>query len=288
MDTCGPPETGDDTDASAAEVSGNRSVREHPHTAGRILPVDGGGLSLDGATPVPEDAGEVTRVLGPGADPFVATLVKAIRIAQIEAGYTQSNIEAIRVQENVTVLFTDLVRSTRLATRMGDESADHLLRRHLSTLHRAIISTGGTEVKRHGDGVMAVFSTASAALECAVQMQRDVDIDNRASVRPLGLRVGLSGGEVIREGTDYFGDPVVEAARLCSSASSGKILASQVVKAVAGRRAGYPYRALGFVELKGLPEPLDTFEVGWDPTPGHSAMPRPSLDGTAVTTKRDS
>ena len=117
---------------------------------------------------------------------------------------------------------------------------------------------------------MAVFSTASAALECAVQMQRDVDIDNRASVRPLGLRVGLSGGEVIREGTDYFGDPVVEAARLCSSASSGKILASQVVKAVAGRRAGYPYRALGFVELKGLPEPLDaTFEVGWDPTPGH-------------------
>ena len=37
MDTCGPPETGDDTDASAAEFSGNRSVREHPHTAGRFF-----------------------------------------------------------------------------------------------------------------------------------------------------------------------------------------------------------------------------------------------------------
>ena len=89
----------------------------------------------------------------------------------------------------------------------------------------------------------------------------------------------------------YFGKaPTISETRLwkrlaCALGLERKDIGSQVVKAVAGRRAGYPYRALGFVELKGLPEPLDTFEVGWDPTPGHSAMPRPSLDGTAVTTK---
>ena len=200
--------------------------------------------------------------------------MKAIRIAQVEAEYAKSNLGGVPIQENVILLFTDLVGWTQLATRIGPDSADDVLNRHFSILHQAIISTGGTEVKRLRDGVMAVFSTASSALDCAVRMQREVDADNRASVHPLGLRVGLSGGEVIRQGAEYFGDPVVEAARLCASASSGKILVSQVVKSVAGRRVRFPYRVIGSVELRGLPEPLYTFEVGWSPMPGHAAASR--------------
>jgi class 3 adenylate cyclase len=147
-------------------------------------------------------------------------------------------------------------------------------------------------VKNLGDGSMVVFSNASTALSCAVAMQRDVDRDNCVSGHPLGLRVGVSGGEVTREGGDYFGDPVVEAARLCACATSGKILAARVVRDMAGRRAPYPYRALGRLELKGLHEPLETFEVGWEPgredrvtsTPAsHHASPRRLASSTPST-----
>ena len=64
---------------------------------------------------------------------------------------------------------------------------------------------------------MVVFGSASAALACGVAMQQGVERDNRDRDHAMGLRVGLSGGEVTREDDDYFGDPVVEAARLCAA-----------------------------------------------------------------------
>ena len=167
--------------------------------------------------------------------------------------------------ENVTILFTDLVGSTELASELAPEVADELRRAHFAVLRKAIASCGGTEVKNLGDGLMVLLPTASAGLSCAVHMQQDVDLDNRSSEQRLGLRVGISCGESTREGDDYFGDPVIEAARLCARAVGGQILASELVRAMAGRRAPYPFRALGPIELKGLSEPLETFEVEWTP-----------------------
>ena len=172
------------------------------------------------------------------------------------------------------MLFTDLVGWTNEASRVWPETADELRRCHFSMLRQAIVVTGGTEVKQLGDGIMVAFSTASAALSCAVTMQRSVDHDNRDSGHPLGLRIGLSGGEATREGTDFFGDPVIEAARLCSCASGGEILVSEIVKSMAGRRVRYHYRALGGLDLKGLPEPLETFEVAWEPRSEHAVPTR--------------
>ena len=96
-------------------------------------------------------------------------------------------------------------------------------------------------------------------------MQQAVDRDNASAERPLGLRVGLSAGEVIREADDYFGDPVIEAARLCAQADGGQILAADLVRAMAGRRSPHAFSSLGELELKGLPEPIETLEVGWEP-----------------------
>jgi len=167
--------------------------------------------------------------------------------------------------ENVAVLFTDLVGSTELAFGVEPDVADRLRQTHFSALRRAIAASGGTEVKNLGDGLMVVFATASSALSCAVAMQQEVDRENRQSGRSLGLRVGLSGGEATREGDDYFGDPVVEAARLCARAVGGQIVASELVRAMAGRRSQLVFRSLGQLELKGLPEPVDAVEVGWEP-----------------------
>ena len=116
--------------------------------------------------------------------------------------------------ENVTVLFTDMVGSTALASSLSPDSADELRREHFSILRQAVAEAGGTEVKNLGDGLMVVFGSASASLSCAVGMQQGVERDNRGREQSVGLRVGLSIGEVSREDDDYFGDPVIEAARL--------------------------------------------------------------------------
>ncbi len=163
------------------------------------------------------------------------------------------------------MLFTDLVGSTELASTLSPESADELRRKHFSALRQAIATSGGSEVKNLGDGLMVVFASASAALGCAVAMQQAVDRDNAEAPRPLGLRVGLSAGEATRETDDYFGDPVIEAARLCARAEAGRILASDLVRAMAGRRSSHVFVPLGAFELKGLPEAIETLEVGWEP-----------------------
>jgi class 3 adenylate cyclase/tetratricopeptide (TPR) repeat protein len=168
--------------------------------------------------------------------------------------------------ENVTVLFTDLVGSTALSSSVSPDEADELRREHFAVLRQAIAASGGTEVKNLGDGLMVVFGAASVALGCAVAMQQGVERDNRTRNRNLGLRIGLSVGEVSREeGSDYFGDPVVEAARLCAECASGQILAADVVRLMAGRRSRHECRPIGELELKGLPDPVATVEVAWEP-----------------------
>ena len=166
--------------------------------------------------------------------------------------------------ENVAILFTDIVGSTELSQSLSPLAADEVRRTHFSILRQAIAETGGAEVKNLGDGMMAVFPSASAALDCGVAMQQGVDRDNRGREHTVGLRVGLSGGEVSREDDDYFGDPVVEAARLCAQCESGQVLAADVVRAMAGRRSRHECRSLGELELKGLPDPVETVEVIWE------------------------
>jgi class 3 adenylate cyclase len=147
--------------------------------------------------------------------------------------------------ENVTVLFTDMVGSTALAWSVIPEAADELRRQHAAILRRAVAETGGTEVKNLGDGLMVVFGSASAALTCAVAMQQGIERDNRGREQLVGLRVGLSAGEVSHEGGDYFGDSVIEAARLCARCESGQVLAAEIVRLIAGRRSRQECRSIG-------------------------------------------
>ncbi len=167
--------------------------------------------------------------------------------------------------EHVTVLFTDMVGSTALAAGMSPVEADGLRRKHFSLLRQAIAATGASEVKNLGDGLMVVSPLASAGLECAVFMQQAVDAHNRSASPAVGLRVGVSCGEVTREGDDYFGDAVVEAARLCSRAHSGQVLVAALARAAAGRRSTHTLVALGELELKGLPDPIEVYELAWEP-----------------------
>ncbi len=168
--------------------------------------------------------------------------------------------------ESVTILFTELAGSTEPGATSPLESADDVRKAHFASLRRLIAGCDGTEVKIVGDGVMVAFSASSRAVSCAVAMQQLVEAENRRAAHDLRLRIGLSSGEATHEADDYFGDPVVEAARLCARALDGQILAAQLVQAMAGRRSPHTFRPVGELELKGLREPLPTVEVEWEPS----------------------
>jgi len=155
----------------------------------------------------------------------------------------------------VALLFTDLVRSTELLARLGDDAADELRRRHFAGLRQAVAASGGEEVKSLGDGLMVSFTSPVAALSCAVAMQGSVEESG------LELRVGVHAGEPIREESDLFGAAVVVAKRLCDTAQGGQILTSQLVVDLVGGRGTFRFRPLGPVALKGLPEPVRTVAV---------------------------
>lgn len=174
--------------------------------------------------------------------------------------------------EQLAIVFTDMVGSTELSQAYTPDDAEAIRRQHYAILRQAVTEFGGSEVKNLGDGLMIVFGSASAALSCAVSMQQGVDLDNRREQRAIGLRVGISAGEVVRADDDYFGDCVVEAARLCGLCEGGQVLAADVVRLMAGRRNTHECRPVGALTLKGLHTPVDAMEVMW---------PRLELSGAA-------
>src|SRR5215510_15048286 len=98
--------------------------------------------------------------------------------------------------ETVTVVFTDLVGSTELASRLGHGAYEALRHDHFTALRKAVAEHGGTEVKTTGDGLMLRFDSAASAIACAVAMQQSTDgAIQRIDGAPLQIRIGVSSGE---------------------------------------------------------------------------------------------
>lgn len=146
----------------------------------------------------------------------------------------------------VVICFTDIVGSTALQQRVGDDAFDTMRRAHFDLLTREVSAQGGELVKNLGDGAMIAFAGASDAVTAAVNIQRAVEaVARRQGADRITIRVGISAGDAVQEGDDWFGAPVVEGARLCSAASDGQILVSQVVRLLAGSRGGHEFRTVG-------------------------------------------
>jgi len=171
----------------------------------------------------------------------------------------------------VTILFSDVEGSSRLATERGDETARELLRAQEELVRGQITQHSGHEVKSLGDGFMVAFASARKAVACAVGIQRALEEWNagvgahgRAPLRePLRLRIGLNAGEVIHEERDLFGAAVNAAARIAAKADGSQILVSETVKALLGPAKDVQFADRGRFRLKGFPERWRLFEVIW-------------------------
>ena len=129
-------------------------------------------------------------------------------------------------------------------------------------MREALKAHRGSEVKTMGDGFMASFSSATKALECAITMQRAFAEHNESAEEPIKVRIGLNAGEPIAEDEDLFGTAVNLAARICSQAEAGQILAPIVVRELAAGKQ-FMFADLGETELRGFEDPVRLYELRW-------------------------
>jgi class 3 adenylate cyclase len=155
-----------------------------------------------------------------------------------------------------TVLFTDIVDSTRRASDLGDRRWRDLLDEHDRIIQRGIDRHRGRKVKSLGDGVLATFDGPGRAIRCACQV--------REAVRPLGVdvRAGLHTGECeVMPNDDIGGIAVHIGARVGALAGPGEVLVSGTVKdLVAG--SGVVFEDRGRHQLKGVPGEWPLWAVG--------------------------
>jgi len=162
-----------------------------------------------------------------------------------------------------TILFTDIVESTSLTQKMGDEAAMELVEIHDSIVRDALKDLGGREVKHLGDGIMASFVSAASAVKCATRVQNEIAKHVRAKEdQPIRIRVGIAAGEPVERHNDLFGVTVQLASRLCAHATAEQILVSNVVAELCAGKA-IPFEDLGHVSLKGFDQPVRTHAVKW-------------------------
>lgn len=161
----------------------------------------------------------------------------------------------------VTILFTDLVASTPLMQRVGDEHAQHIFEALREQLERAVSSAQGDVLQWLGDGLMASFASTADAVRCAIAIQQSTA--EPIEGERLQMRVGLNVGETLRQtsGSGPFGIAIVPARRLCDRAKGGQILCSQAVADVLKGRHSYRFHNLGQWELKGVETPIGVCEV---------------------------
>ena len=166
-----------------------------------------------------------------------------------------------------TFLFVDQVRSTQQLTALGDQAAHEIRRALFDLLRQATEVSGGHEVDFTGDGLFCAFDGAAEAADAAILMQQLCASFNERQTADsrLALRIGLNACEPLTsEGGGYFGVAVVVASRLCSTAQEGQILVSDLIRSLVEPRGVNRFDPIGEVSLRGVPEPVTTYELHWE------------------------
>ncbi len=219
--------------------------------------------SVDLASMIPEASLETVPgdALLPWLDPERKALEAIQRFLRGVLGTSAESVEGSRLDGLQTILFTDLVGSTAMQSRLGDEGAREVLRAHDAAVRQAIGEFSGREVKHTGDGMMTAFGSAADAVNCALTVRRDIATYNDTQEgEELLVRFGLNAGEPIAEDDDLFGLSVTLAARIGDWGEPGQVLCSNVVRELLLGK-GFEFTSVGKAELKGFDEPVAVFEV---------------------------
>jgi class 3 adenylate cyclase len=154
-----------------------------------------------------------------------------------------------------TVLFADIVESTRQLGELGDVRWRDILSSYERLVRALLLRHGGQEVNFMGDGLLALFEDPVAAIECAG------DLSGAVGQIGVEVRAGLHTGMVEVRGDDVAGMGVHIAARVMSAAAPSEVLVTRTLSDLL-LGSGTPLESRGPHELKGVPGPLELFALG--------------------------
>ncbi len=250
---------------------------------------DAAGAYLDGTgKPVPLPAEEGRRVVtylerrgrpmtalvhDPAVlnDPdLVETVLAAVRFV-VETDRARGQIQATATDAAVlptgfvTLLMTDIERSTALLHRLGNRYGD-LLDEVRGILRATVSRAAGREIDARADEFFAVFERALGAVEAAVGIQRALGERSWPDGLEVRVRVGIHSGRPTLTDVGYFGLAVHATARVCAAARGGQIVISGEARAAVGKSAptGIRFRSLGRHRLPGLADALALFQLKAD------------------------
>lgn len=175
-------------------------------------------------------------------------------LGEIEEFLTGSRRARVEDRVLATIMASDIVGSTDLVVRLGDQAWRELLERHHAMVRSALKRFHGREIDTAGDGFFAAFDGPARAVRCAK------DVADRAQDLGIDVRVGLHTGECEVIGDKLTGIAVHTAARVSAVAGAREVLVSSTVRdLVAG--SGITFGERGEHQLKGLPERIRLFAV---------------------------
>lgn len=189
----------------------------------------------------------------PGHDTWVVG-DEVVDILDISGNVEDFGLPSTTSRAVATLLMTDIVDSTANLARVGDASWRQTLADHDRVVRSELRRAQGREITTTGDGFLAEFSSAGAALGCALRI--------RDAVRSLGVeaRLGVHTGEIERAGGDVRGLAVHTTARVMSSAGPSEVLTTTITRLL-GATGPYVFEGRGEHQLKGLPAPIELFAV---------------------------
>jgi class 3 adenylate cyclase/tetratricopeptide (TPR) repeat protein len=194
------------------------------------------------------DGGAIRRLLRSALD--YATDARLLALAaEAQRAWPGHRLD---LRRDLVVLYTDLVGSTELNVRAGDDMYLELLREHNQIVRRRLAAFGGIEFTFTGDGVGASFASTDRALVFALGLQADFDEANEAHPEfALYVRIGLARGDALENEGNLFGQTVVRAVRVCAAAGAGEVLVDEDVPGVVDPSVAR-FTTTGRVHLKGF------------------------------------
>jgi class 3 adenylate cyclase len=200
----------------------------------------------EGSRAVADEIVDSTFVQVAGADHFPISGDVDDLITEIAEYITGAPSELAPLRHVAAVVFTDLVDSTRRAVDEGDDHWRNLLDIHDRTVHETVRRYGGRVVKYTGDGMLALMTSATSALDAAQSI--------RDQLMPRGLRIraGIHVGDVDVRGEDVSGIAVNIAARIMSQADADETLVSEAARQVT-LGSHHRFEETRTTALKGIP-----------------------------------
>lgn len=248
------------------------TVTDLESTNGTLL----NGLPLEGSKPFLQDdvvvigRTELRQVLADLNSPLetiptaVSSPTTVTMIAEQMIGEEINPDDFKNKEGTVTIVFSDIERSTEMTARLGDQRWLILLNEHNRLFKECVSAHNGTIIKSQGDGFMLSFMSVRSAMECAIEIQRSINTYSEHDPDlAFKIRVGVHTGEAIHTlDGDIFGRHVVMAARIANAAKGGQILASSLVKELASGSIDLKFGDAHSIAIKGL-EPVIVHEICW-------------------------